>query len=128
MRARTGFRRLAYLVVSLGASLAFAVAIVPFYEAGHRLALDLLLLGLLPYIVYGAFTGVVRGPALAVAGVLLLAIELGVRIPERYVSHDGFADGSVYWAPLAATFVLLPLVLGIGWWRAKRHGGGGAPP
>jgi hypothetical protein len=114
MDEETDFRPVAWLVIVLGISLSFAVAVVPFYQAGHLLRLDVLLVGLLPYIVLGTFSGIVRGWALLVASALALGIDVIVKIPERYWHYDGYAGGAVFWAPLALAIVVLPVVLVIG--------------
>lgn len=125
MDEETDFRPVAWLVIALGTSLSFAVAVVPFYHAGHLLRLDVLLIGLLPYVVLGTFSGIVRGWALLVAGALALGVDVIVKIPERYWHYDGYASGAVFWAPLALAIVVLPVVLVVGA-RRERAGQGAA--
>jgi hypothetical protein len=115
------FRRMAYLVVVLGAGLAAVTAVVPHYTAGHKLLFGVLLAGLLPYLIYGMLVQMESGWPALVAGAALLAIDLAVKLPER-LRYDGYADGAVYYAPLIATFAVLPLVFGVG--RALRRGKG----
>ena len=122
MRKDLDFRLFSYLIVALGCALAFAAAVVPHYGAGHTLHVGVLLVGLLPYLVYGALSEVVRGWALAFAGALILAIDLAVKIPERFLRYDGYANDAVYYAPLVSAFVVLPIVLGLGARRARRTG------
>ncbi len=115
-------RPVAYLVIRLGCVLDFAVSVIPNDQVGYKLDMAALLIGLLPYVVYGTFTDIVRGWLLAVSGFVILAIDLLVKIPERFAHYDGFADHAVYYAPLISTFVVLPILLGIGvklekrWW------------
>ncbi len=120
MRNDPDFRRFAYLIIGLGSLLTFATAVVPFYHAGDELRVTVLLVGLMPYIVYGLFTDVVRGWPLPIAGALILGIDLGVKIPERFLHYDGYAGNAIYYAPLVSTFVVLPVLLGIGALREKR--------
>jgi hypothetical protein len=116
------FRPFAYLVVTAGVILAFATAVVPHYTAGHVLLFDVLLIGLLPYVVYGAFVTIVRGWPLPIAGALVLGIDAAVKIPERFLRDEVLATNAVYYAPLVSTFIVLPVVLGLGALVAKRRG------
>ncbi len=120
MRQDTDFRRFAYFVILLGVVLSFATAVTPFYGAGYTLRIDLLLIGLLPYVVYGLFTDVVRGWALLIAGALLLGVDLGVNIRWRFLHHDGDSESILYFASLIMSFVMLPVILGIGARREER--------
>ncbi len=122
MLRQPDFRPFAFAVIALGAILDFAAAVVPYYEAGYFLDMKALLLGLTPYLVYGLFTDVVRGWALLIAGTLLFGIDLGVKIPERFVHYDGYASGVVYWAPLVATLIVV-VILAIGARKERRWNG-----
>lgn len=122
MSEQRDFRPFAYLVVTAGVILAFATAVVPHYTAGHRLLFDVLLIGLLPYLVYGASVTVVRGWPLPVAGALVLGIDAAVKIPERFLRDEVLATSAVYYAPLVSTFVVLPIVFGLSALIAKRRG------
>lgn len=128
MRQDADFRPLAYLVIALGVCVAFAGAVVPFYDIGHELRIPVLLAGLAPYVVYGFYTDVVRGWPLAIAGLVTLAVDLAVKIPERFVSFDGYASGLIYYVPLLLAFVLLPLWLGLAAHREGRWQGVRAEP
>lgn len=120
MQQDIDFRRFAYAIIMLGCVLAFATAVTPFYGAGYSLRVDILLIGLLPYVVYGLCTDVVRGWALLIAGALLLGIDLGVEIPWRFLHHDGDTESILYYASLIMSFVVLPVILGLGARREKR--------
>lgn len=120
MRKDPDFRPLAYALIASGSVLAFVTAVVPHYTAGHRLLLDVLLIGLLPYVVYAFFTERVRGWPLGAVGVLTLIVDLVVKIPERFLDYDGFQSGLVYGWPLAACLVL-PVLLGTAAWRRTRR-------
>jgi len=120
MQQDSDFRRFAYVVILLGGILAFATAVTPFYDAGYTLRLDILLIGLLPYVVYGLFTDVVHGWALLIAGALLFGVDLGVKLPWRFLHHDGDTENVLYYASLVLSFVVLPVILGLGARREKR--------
>jgi len=119
MRTEPDFRCFAYLIIALGSLLTFTTAVVPFYSGSYELLMTVLAGGLMPYIVYGLFTDVVRGWPLLIAGMLIFGIDLGVKIPERFVHFDGYAGNAIYYAPLISTFVILPVILGIGARREK---------
>ena len=114
MRHDIDFRRFAHLVIILGGVLSFITAVTPFYGAGYTLRLDILLMGLLPYVVYGLFTDIVRGWPLLIAGALILGNDLGVKIPWRFVHHDGDTENILYYASLVSSFIVLPVILGLG--------------
>ncbi|HSW53016.1 MAG TPA: hypothetical protein VLG93_07285 [Sulfuricaulis sp.] len=124
MQQNPDFRRFAWFIIVSGAALSFATAAVPHFDAGYRLHLGVLFAGLLPYVVYASFSDVVRGWALLAAGALLLGIDLGVKIPERFLHYDAYASGRIYFASLVMTLVAV-LVLGIAarrehrWWGKK---------
>ncbi len=117
MRPETDFRPAAYVIVALGVALAFVAAVVPHYDAGYRLDLVVLLVGLTPYVVYGILTEFVRDRWLLAIGLLLFAFDLASKIPLRFLRYDGYTDSLVYIAPLIATGVLA-LVLGM---AARAH-------
>jgi hypothetical protein len=119
MRTETDFRCLAYAILLAGTAVSAAASVVPHYGAGFLLDVGVLAVGLLPYVVYGTLTQVVRGWGALLAGALILALDLAVKLPERFLHYDGYADGWVYWAPLISTFVILPVVFGV----AARGGG-----
>ena len=120
MRKDPDFRRFAYLIIVLGSLLTFAAAVVPFYNSSYELQMTVLVVGLMPYVVYGLLSDVVRGWPLLIAGTLVFGIDLGVKIPERFLHFDGYAGNAIYYAPLLSTFVILPLILGIGARLEKR--------
>lgn len=108
------FRPIAYVIGLFGTALSFVASVVPHYGAGHRLLFGVLLAGLLPYVTYLAFSDILRGWPLLPVGLLILTIDLVVKIPERFLHYDGYADGTVYYVPLVTTLVVLPLALGGG--------------
>lgn len=108
------FRRFAYTVVALGVALNLAVSIVPLGTIAYRIDGVAFVIGLLPYIVYLSFTDVVRGAWLAAAGVAILALDIALRAAPRFLHPAGFPDALSSYAPLLSTFIVLPLLLGIG--------------
>ncbi len=122
MRKDPDFRLFAYLVIALGVMLSFVTAVVPHYTAGHTLLLGVAFAGLLPYVVYGLFSDLVRGWWLLITGVLIFGVDLGVKIPERFLHYDGYASGVIYYAPFISTLAAIVL-LGIGARMEKRWQG-----
>lgn len=110
MRAHSDFRRPAYFFIALGSALSFAAAVVPFYTSGHVLRLDVLLAGVLPYAVYGILSGLARGRLLLFSGIFLIAVDLLVKIPQRFLHYDGYADGLIYYWPFTATLAMIAVV------------------
>jgi hypothetical protein len=122
MHQNPDFRWFAWFIIASGAMLSFAAAAVPHFDTGYRLHLGVLFAGLLPYVVYASFSDVVRGWALLATGALLLGIDLGVKIPERFLHYDGYASGRIYFASLVMTLVAV-VVLGIAARRENRWRG-----
>jgi len=122
MHQNPDFRWFAWFIIASGAALSFAAAAVPHFATGYRLHLGVLFAGLLPYVVYASFNDVVRGWALLATGALLLGIDLGVKIPERFLHYDGYASGRIYIASLVMTLVAV-VVLGIAARRENRWRG-----
>jgi hypothetical protein len=89
MSAQVDFRHTAYAMTAAGVVLAFAAAVVPHYAAGYRLLVDVLLIGLLPYLVYLVFSELVRGRLLPWVGIALFAADLAVKLPARYLHAAG---------------------------------------
>ena len=122
MRKSPDFRLFAYLVIALGVMLSFVTAVVPHYATGHTLLLGVALAGLLPYVVYGLFCDLVRGWWLLITGALIFGVDLGVKIPERFLHYDGYASGVIYYAPFISTLAAIVL-LGTGARMEKRWRG-----
>jgi hypothetical protein len=100
-----------YSILLTGGILAFVSAVVPFYEAGHRLDSGILLAGMLPYLVYGLPAVLLRGLLSVVSGLGVLALHTGTVVHARWL--DGAASGGtlLYLVPLVLTAALVPLVV-----------------
>ena len=122
MRMDSDFRLFTYLVITLGVMLSFAAAVVPHYDTGYILLLGVASAGLLPYVVYGFFSDLVRGWQLLITGALIFGVDLGVKIPERFLHYDGYASGVIYYAPFISTLAAIVL-LGTGARMEKRWRG-----
>lgn len=102
-------RPTAYLIILLGIVAAAAASIVPFYTAGYELDAATLCALLAPFALYAMLTETLRGPWLIGAGIVLLAVTLAEVIRERYLHYNAYADGSIYWVPLLAAVIVLPV-------------------
>lgn len=127
MQGQADFRRSAHFFIAFGIALSFAAAVVPFFTSGHVLRLGVLLAGVLPYVVYGFLSNRERGRPLLVVGMLLIAGDLLVKIPERFLHYDGYASGLIYYWPFAATLVVA-LVPSIATLKARRQKSASALP
>lgn len=107
-------RPAAYLIILLGLALALAAAFVPFYASGYRLETTVLVILLIPFVIYGSLSESLRGTWLLGSGLLLLGISLIVVARERFLHHPGNADDLIYWLPLLASGVVLPVAYVLG--------------
>jgi hypothetical protein len=107
MSSRSDLFPLALVVMAAGAGLALITAIVPFYHTSYVLLVGVLLTGLLPYLVYAVGAWLERGWLSAVLGLLLLAVDLGVKVPARFVADDVAGDRLMYALPLLEGVILV---------------------
>lgn len=89
-----------------GAVLSFAIAMVPMIAIGHLLRVDLLLVGLLPYVVYACGAWLRRDRLSLLLGAALLAGDLGLRLPAGYSAQTDLWNHVVFIWPLLVTAVL----------------------
>jgi hypothetical protein len=104
---RANAKRIAYAAILVGCLLAAAGAIEP--QFGHyKLMFGTLLLGILPYAVYGGLSDILRPLILAAVGVLILGIDLLARLAG--LAHDATGVGRILWGYLPVWLALLPLI------------------
>ncbi len=111
MRMELDLRPVAYVFIAAGIVLAGMSAVIPHFGAGHRLAFDVFVVGILPYAVYGALTEVLRGWSLLLPGTLFVPIHAWLTVSERYLAFDGFESGAIYIVPVVLTLIVLPLAI-----------------
>jgi hypothetical protein len=109
MTTAPDYRPAAYIIVLLGLGIAVGASFVPFYTAGYELETTALLAVLTPFLIYGALTETLHGLPLLLSGLVLLAVAVAVVVPERYLHYDGYADGTIFWVPLLAAAIALPI-------------------
>lgn len=106
-----GYRVFAYWMLAAGAVLAFISGLVPQPAMGHELWVTVILVGLVPYIVYGMTFPHLRGPALTVPGAALMLIHAGLVINQRFLNFNGYEDGLIYTVPLVLAVIMAGLVV-----------------
>lgn len=116
MDTQSFLRPLSYLVLAAGALLAFVSALVPHFDAGHRLMVSVLLTGLLPYLVLGLALPYLRGWAQALPALLMVAIHAWLVLWQRFVAYQGYSDGMIYYVPLALALAATALLA----WALRR--------
>jgi hypothetical protein len=55
------------------------------------------------------FSESLRGPWLLASGLALLGAVLIVVIDERFLNYDGYRNATLYWVPLLAVAIVLPI-------------------
>jgi len=96
----------AYAVIIVGCALAAADAVQP--QFGHyKLMFGSLLLGILPYVVYGFLSDILRPRALLVVGAVVLGIDILVHLAG--LSHTAAGADRLIWAYLPLWLALVPL-------------------
>jgi hypothetical protein len=120
------FRPAAYLLIVLGCVLAAVSAVVPNYDAGYKLMFSVFMFGIAPYYVYGCLTGLLRGWALLLPGIVLVTVHLWLTAVERFTDYDGYAGNTIYYGPLVLTLLALPAAAAAGYLidrvaRRQRH-------
>jgi uncharacterized membrane protein len=108
---------LALALAAVGAGLCLVTATVPFYHTSYTLRVGVLLTGLLPYLVYVVGAWLERGRLSIILGLVLLAVDLYIKLPARFVTGDVTSDRLIYAAPLLEAAVLV-----IVFWVTTRQG------
>jgi hypothetical protein len=114
MQSDYDFRPLAYVLIAIGCVLAAITAVVPNYDAGHKLMFSVFLAGIVPYYVYGCLTERLRGWALLIPGLVVVAVHAWLTVSQRFLGYDGYADGMIYYGPVLLTFGGLPAGIAAG--------------
>ena len=110
MDTQSILRPLTYLLLVGGCLLAFISALVPHFDAGHRLMVSVLLTGLLPYLVFGLALPYLRGWALLLSALLLVAVHAWLVLWQRFVAYQEYSDGMIYYVPLGLTLAATALL------------------
>lgn len=108
------YRSASYLIILLGCAAAAVASVVPFYTVGYKVDALALAAVLTPFMIYGMFIESLRTPWLLASGLVLLGVTVIVVISERYLHYDGYRDATLYWVPLLAVAVVLPIAYVLG--------------
>ena len=111
MHARSYANAPGYAFIIIGLVLSLISAFVPHFETGYRLALDVLVAGLLPYMVYGIAVPLMRGSLTTATGLLIVVVHAWLVFNERIIGHAYYSDGLVYFGPMLLSLVALPLMV-----------------
>ena len=87
---------------------------MPFYGAAYHLKFAVLLALLAPFALYAMLTESLRGFWLPGSGLVLLGGCLVVVGFERCLHFNGYVDGLIYWVPLLASAIVLPIAYMLG--------------
>jgi hypothetical protein len=102
--------RAAIAIIIGGIALSFAAAVVPHFNSAFRLDPLLLVVGILPYAIYGVLAYFLRGRARLASGGAVLGLHLLAVAQQRWLT-DGYADGNLlYWVPIVLAAALLALI------------------
>lgn len=107
MTSNPDYRAAAALIILLGCGLAAAASLVPFYHVAFQVDTLALSVLLTPFVLYGMLLESLRGSWLLATGIVLLGVSLAVVLDERYPVYAGYH--SVYWVPLLAAAIMLPI-------------------
>ncbi|MFN3751462.1 MAG: hypothetical protein ACK4SR_08815 [Thiobacillus sp.] len=107
-------QNLAALIALLGIVLAFVAGVVPLYHVGYIVDGVVLAAVASPFVLYAMFITSLRGPWLIGMGLVLLGVTLAVVVDARYLSYDGYRDGTIYWVPLSTAAIALTVALSFG--------------
>lgn len=100
-----------WAVTLAGLALALLSAMTPHFGAGYLLRIDILLAGLLPYLVYAIAVPLLAGTVTTLVGIILIALHTGLVISERFMNGADYSNGLIYILPLIMSVAVLPLVV-----------------
>jgi len=110
MNTKHWLQYIIYLVIAIGCILALTAAVVPHY-AHHKLWFSVLAVGVLPYLVFFVTTQINPHTKLIVAGLAMLSTDGAVKLFERLVNFDYYANGLIYYVPLIITVAIVAIFL-----------------
>lgn len=98
-------------LIVAGLVLAALSAFVPFYTAGYRLMVGVLLAGMLPYLVYAIAIPLMRGMLTIVSGIVLVLVHAWLVVNERFIGGADYSDGLIYYVPILMAIAVVPLAV-----------------
>lgn len=100
--------RAGWIVISYGISLSFIAAFTPFFEAGYLFKVEVLLAGLLPYMIYVIAVPLLPGATNTTVGIVLIATHTTLVVAVRLL---GFSESLIYIMPVIMAVLVIPLVI-----------------
>jgi len=100
--------RAGWIVISYGISLSFIAAFTPFFEAGYLFKVEVLLAGLLPYMIYVIAVPLLPGATNTTVGIVLIAAHTALVVAVRLL---GFSESLIYIMPIIMAVLVVPLVI-----------------
>ena len=100
-----------FVVVGAGILLSFVGAVVPHYSGAYQLAFGVLVAQLTPYLIYAIIAVLLQRTVTKVAGALMLVGHVLLIAKERFVERADYSDLSIYYLPLLAAALLIPLLV-----------------
>jgi len=98
-------------VIAAGVVLSFGSALVPFFSTGYKLDYGVMLVGLLPYLVYGSSAPLLARSIAVASGVLLLLVHSALVIGTRIVDTSDFTCCMLYYVPVLMAVLMSPLLV-----------------
>ena len=110
---------LSYVVVIVGCVLAMVSALAPLPTGSYKLSGVYLMLGIIPYIVYGTFTELLQSYTLIGAGLVLLVVDFLARFGAQVVHVANASAMPALYLCLVLTFLVFPVGAALGHLIAK---------
>ena len=104
----------AYWVIAAGCILALVTALAPQPTGAYRLSGTFLALGILPYIVYGSFTEMLKCCPLVSAGIALLFVDLAARFGAGIIHIDHASAMPALYLSLVLIVLVIPAGAAVG--------------
>lgn len=99
-------KKIAYGIIILGTLLSAAVALVPHYDSGYRLAFGVFLWNAVPYYAYLLLTGIASGRRLLLPGVLMIGIDVIAKGYQLFDRGSTLGDTIGLYTPLVLLIAL----------------------
>jgi|GEM_PF-2415654 len=100
--------RAGWIIILYGLALSFFAAFTPFFNAGFLFKGNVLLAGLLPYLIYAIAVPLLPGTITTSVGILLTLLHTGLVITVRFFSGPEIL---IFILPIMVAVLLVPLVV-----------------
>ncbi len=114
------YRRYTYMIIIAGILLSIIISILPHYNQSHRLVLDVLLLGLLPYVLYSLFIALEIKRFTVLAGLIILSADIFFRLPAWWNMQTRTIPDQLYYIPVITSIMIIPAAFLLYWMMRKK--------